>query len=349
MQEKLKKEIKIKFTIESQDAVKALEMLGKGYSSTAEKSAKFVTGNNEVSKSLAGISGTSFIVNQAFAKINTPFDKPVEPPVSDSTSGNTANPTASVSSSGKLVNPPASVSMPDISAGERSGGINEYENARKKYKNLSNLAAQYSDSIHKIDEQDEQHKLKITGRTLKSVEGLLSKHTTAYKAFVVASTLMDTFQAAEAAYKSAAEIPLVGFIMAPAVAAAATIAGMQIVNKVSAVQVPGYAKGGAVIGENGPEIIAPFQDYASGQAKLITMTMLTLKNEITTRNLSPMRDEQAGSNSSDNFELLKEMKQLNKNFEKHAQRPLVAKAYLDDREAKKIYNRGSAINNKSKI
>ena len=172
-------------------------------------------------------------------------------------------------------------------------------------------------------------RLKITGQTLKSVEGLFAKHTTAYKAFVVASTLMDTYQATEAAYKSAAEIPLVGFIMAPAVAAAATIAGMQLVNQISAVPIPAYAKGGAVVGENGPEIIAPFQDYASGQAKLISMTMMALKNEMNSGSL--VNQIPAG-----NSELLNEVKALNKNFEKYSQNPVIARAYLDDREAKKF-------------
>jgi hypothetical protein len=96
------------------------------------------------------------------------------------------------------------------------------------------------------------------------------------------------------------------------------------------------------VGEKGPEIIAPFQDYASGQAKLISMTMMTLKNELNGRSLT-------NQIPSDNPELLNEIKLLNKNFEKQAQRPVVAKAYLDDREAKRIYNRGSAMNSKSKI
>ena len=316
MQENLNKEIKIKFNIDSQDAIKALNLIEKGYSGITEKSTKIASGNNQISKSLKEITGASHLVNQAFSQLNNSFDK-----------------SANLSSA----SPIAGTSVRDY-----SGTANEYEIARKKYKNLSNLAVQYSNSIHKIDEDDKQHKVKITNQTLKSVEGLLAKHTTAYRAFVVASTIMDTYQAAEAAYKSAAEIPLVGFIMAPAVAAAATIAGMQLVNQISAVQIPGYAKGGTVVGEKGPEIIAPFQDYASGQAKLISMTMMTLKNELNGRSFT-------NQIPLDNPELLNEIKLLNKNFEKQAQRPVVAKAYLDDREAKRIYNRGSAMNSKSKI
>lgn len=317
MQENLKKEIQIKFTIDNQDALKALNLIDKGYAGLADKSVKLSSGNKEISKSLMGITGASHILNQALAQLTNSFDK--------------------------SANMSPAVSNTDASVRDYSGTGKEFEIAKAKYKNLSNLAVQYSNSIHKIDEEDKQHKVKITGQTLKSVEGLLAKHTTAYKAFVVASTIMDTYQAAEAAYKSAAEIPLVGFIMAPAVAAAATIAGMQLVNQISAVQVPGYVKGGAVVGEKGPEIIAPFQDYASGQAKLISMTMMALKNELNNRNLITHIPEDKNS------ELLNEVRTLNKNFEKHAQQPILAKAYLDDREAKKIYNRGSAINRKSLI
>jgi hypothetical protein len=315
MHDNIKKEVRVKFTIDSQDAIKALNLIEKNYTAIAEKHAIIAAGNNEIATSLKGISGASQIVNQAFTQVNNSLNKSEQYSVPDA--------------------------IPGLPAGTSNLSGDEYSLAKKKYKNLNTLAAQYSNSMHKIDEEDKQHKVKITSQTLKSVEGLLQKHTTAYKAFVVASTIMDTYQAAEAAYKSAAEIPLVGFIMAPAVAAAATIAGMQLVNQISAVQIPGYAKGGTVVGENGPEIIAPFQDYASGQAKLISMTMMALKNELHERSFA--------THPENNYELLKELKLLNKNFENYSQNPVLARAYLDDREAVKIYNRGSAINRKSKI
>jgi hypothetical protein len=316
MQEKLKKEIQVKFTIDSQDAIKALNLINKEYSGIAEKSPKIVSGNNEISRSMMGVKGASQFVCQAVGQVNNSFDKNTQISPVDSVAG-----------------------VPDHN---NSASGSDLESAKKKYKSLNLLATESSRSIQKIDEGDMLHKIKTTDRTLKSIEVLFAKHTTAYKAFVVASTIMDTYQATEAAYKSAAEIPLVGFIIAPAVAAAATIAGMQLVNQISSVQIPAYAKGGAIVGENGPEIIAPFQDYASGQAKLISMTMMTLKSELNSRNyVSPV--------TADNEELLNEVKILNKNFEKYSQSPVIAKAYLDDREARKIYNRGSAINRKSKI
>jgi hypothetical protein len=273
--------------------LEALNLLGKEYSGLADKSAKIVSGNNEVSKSLKGITAASQAVNQTPGSVNN-----------------------------------------------KNTGI--YETDKKKYKELNGLAVQYSKSIQKLDEEDNFHKIRTTSRMLKSVGALLAQHTTAYKAFVSSSTIMDTYQAAEAAYKSAAEIPLVGFILAPAVAAAATIAGMQRVNQINATTVPGYAKGGAVVGENGPEIIAPFQDYAAGQAKLITMTMMALKTELNNRN--SFNAAPAG-----NSDLINEVKTLNKNFEKYSQNPVAARAYLDDREAKKIFSRGYAIDRKSKI
>lgn len=312
MQADFKKEIQIKFKVDNRDAVEALNLIGKEYSGLADKSAKIVTGNNEVSKSLKGITSASQLVNQALGGMNNSMYK-----------------SANLYANG-------------IDAGQNNKNTSGYETTKKKYKDLNGLAVQYSKSIQKLDEEDNFHKVRTTSRMLKSVGALLAQHTTAYKAFVSSSTIMDTYQAAEAAYKSAAEIPLIGFILAPAVAAAATIAGMQRVNQINATPVPGYAKGGAVVGENGPEIIAPFQDYAAGQAKLITMTMMALKTELNNRN--SFNADHAG-----NTDLLNEVKALNKNFEKYSQNPVAARAYLDDREAKKIFSRGSAIDRKSKI
>jgi hypothetical protein len=316
MQENIKKEIHIKFAIDSRDAANALNLLDKQYSGIADKSSKISAGNNGISSSMAVIASAAQLAKQAFTQLG--------------------------SQAGPIIKPLPAETVRGASAVNISPVNNEYDTAKQKYKNLNGLAAQHSNSIHKLDEENAQHKIKITEHGLKSVEKLLAEHTAAYKAFAVATAIMDTYQATEAVFKSAAEIPLVGFILAPAVAAAALIAGMQRVNQISAVQVPGYVKGGAVVGEKGPEIIAPFQDYASGQAKLIAMTMLAVKNELSNSNSAA--NVYAGSP-----ELLDELKLLNKNLENYSRAPVIAKAYLDDREAKRIYNRGSAINRKSKI
>jgi hypothetical protein len=158
----------------------------------------------------------------------------------------------------------------------------------------------------------------------------------------MASTLalIDTYHAAIAAYKSAADIPVVGFVLAPVAAAAATIFGLQQVAAINSEKVTGYARGGIVVGENGPEIIAPMDSYAQGQTQLILSTMATLKNE--------MRGGNYTSNyTTDNTSLIAEIRSMNSKLENIASRPSIA--YLNDREASKIYNKGNGINRRSKL
>jgi hypothetical protein len=130
----------------------------------------------------------------------------------------------------------------------------------------------------------------------------------------------------------------------PQIAMGVTIAaGLAQAAVITAQKLPGYKKGGAVVGEDGPEIIAPFQDYASGQSKLIAMTMMTLKDEIRSGRSS-------GSSSSigltgDYGDIKAALNKLNK----HLDDGISARAYLDDREAKRVNSRGAALNRRAKL
>ena len=137
MQQNLKKEIQIKFTVDGQDAVKALNLINKEYSAIAEKSSKIVSGNNEISKSLKGITGASQLVSQAFGQLNNSFDKSIQLSPAQSTSGTAVT--------------------------DNSGVGNEYEIAKKQYDDLNKLALQHSDSLQKIDDEGQNHKVKDHG------------------------------------------------------------------------------------------------------------------------------------------------------------------------------------------
>jgi hypothetical protein len=79
-----------------------------------------------------------------------------------------------------------------------------------------------------------------------------------YKAFAIAETTINTYQAAVAAYKSAAEIPLGGPVAAPIAAAAAIAYGIAQVAKITSAGFGGGVSGGGASAPNLPSA------YSSG-------------------------------------------------------------------------------------
>jgi hypothetical protein len=125
-----------------------------------------------------------------------------------------------------------------------------------------------------------------------------------------------------------------------ALAAAMIAAGLTNVATIIAQPMPGYAKGGAVIGENGPEIIAPFQDYASGQSKLIAMTMMTVRDEIRSGRAS---NYAVGAYSNNDGQLLLAINKLNKNLENPIP-PRISKSAIQE-----MWRKGDGGNRRGKI
>lgn len=153
----------------------------------------------------------------------------------------------------------------------------------------------------------------------------------------IAATTMTTYKAAT----SALEPPPTGLgpVFGWPLMAAVIAGGLANVALIAQQKVPGYERGGIVVGEKGPEIIAPFQDYASGQSKLIAMTMMTLRDELRNPAVNASLD-------SDLIAINRELKELLKNIKEDG---ISARAYLDDREAKKITSKGNYLNNKTRL
>lgn len=127
----------------------------------------------------------------------------------------------------------------------------ELENNKLKYQDYANyeeikteLEKQHSIAKKEIALEEANTKLSIYANMFGNLRGLFGEHTLAYKAFTVFQTMIDTYQSATAAYKSTAEIPIVGPILAPIAAAAATIFGLGQVANIEKTPVPGYAEGG---------------------------------------------------------------------------------------------------------
>lgn len=101
----------------------------------------------------------------------------------------------------------------------------------------------------------------MLGQTTDDLKTALGEGNKAYKAFAIANAIMNTYQAAVAAYQSAAAIPVIGWIAGPVAAAAAVAAGLANVQKIrSAREQGGNLSAGQIstIAERGkPEVIMP--------------------------------------------------------------------------------------------
>jgi hypothetical protein len=142
----------------------------------------------------------------------------------------------------------------------------------------------------------------------------------------IASTIMSTYNAATAALKPAPDG--LGPIWGIPLAAATVVAGLANVAIIADQKLPGYAKGGIVVGEKGPEVIAPMQDYASGQADLVIRTINAVQ--------SSMQEISLGQGYGRDAELYGEMKKFNENIMLLAGRPVIA--VIDKNKASDIAN-----------
>jgi hypothetical protein len=85
---------------------------------------------------------------------------------------------------------------------------------------------------------------KVAANTLGTLAKAFKQNSKEYKAIASAQAVIDTYGAANAAYKSAAEVPLIGNILAPIAAGAAVVAGLINVRNINKA-----AKGGIVGGK----------------------------------------------------------------------------------------------------
>ncbi|MFO7446393.1 MAG: hypothetical protein R6W90_08500 [Ignavibacteriaceae bacterium] len=221
--------------------------------------------------------------------------------------------------------------------------VNEWEKKEKKKLDEEKKAAlshaKTSKQREKINEQFDAKEEALENEKQKKARERMATWFALQKAAGIASATVNTYQGAAAAL---APPPLgAGPIFGPILAAATIAAGMMNVAAIAMQKMPGYARGGAVIGENGPEIIAPFQDYASGQSKLIAMTMMTLKDE--------MRSGRIYSGGYPSLESDTELRNAVIDLSRQLKEGITARAVYDEREARRIDRIASRSNRRSKI
>lgn len=192
---------------------------------------------------------------------------------------------------------------------------------------ITNIHNWYAQQRTVIDLQQQQATLSNWSKTLGQLAGLFGKHTTAYKVLATAQVWIETYKGIAALY---APPPVgVGPALAPFMTAA--LLGMGAVQTANIMKQPtemkGFATGGILpAGKSGffegthNEIVAPEKDFIS------VVNEMVLKSQIAASN---------GFAGGSNSEFLNEIKQLNRNFEKYAERP--ARAFITQNDFNQGY------------
>jgi hypothetical protein len=164
---------------------------------------------------------------------------------------------------------------------DRERALNDYRRDQqleqyKDYANFEQIKTEITKEHSRVRTQIAQAEAEATLNTFSNVfstlSGIFGKQTFAYKMFATFKIMADTIQATMSAYKSALDVPFIGSVLAPIAAASAAAFGASQLAKINSLEVPAYAKGGVIVGENGMEIIAPAKDYAQGQALIALET-----------------------------------------------------------------------------
>lgn len=116
----------------------------------------------------------------------------------------------------------------------------EIDNAEQTGASIADINSKYAELNKQIEEVKNQNKLKLASQTFGSLATIFGEESKAGKAAAIAQTTIDTYQAATAAYKSMAGIPIVGPALGGVAAAAAVASGIANVKKITATKQPSY-------------------------------------------------------------------------------------------------------------
>ena len=111
-------------------------------------------------------------------------------------------------------------------------------------KKSKDLAKEEADFNKAMKEQDVQNALSAGSDILSSISSLVGEGTAVGKAAAIASTTIDTYQSANAAYKSVVGIPVAGPVLAPIAAGVAVASGLMSIKKIISTKTPGNKSAG---------------------------------------------------------------------------------------------------------
>lgn len=129
----------------------------------------------------------------------------------------------------------------------------ELENAEKTGADKALIQEKYAEQEKERQQAVKDFKVNSYSEGFENFAEVLGKESAAGKAAAVAATTIDTYQAATAAYKAMAGIPVVGPALGGIAAAAAIASGLKTVKQITSVKKPNIPKAarGAVIDING--------------------------------------------------------------------------------------------------
>lgn len=122
---------------------------------------------------------------------------------------------------------------------------------------LEGIRKDYAKKKIAIDKSVEEAKLMAFQSVFSQIKGLVGEQTALGKAAAIAETTINTYVAAQKAYSSMAEIPVVGTALGAAAAALAVASGLANVKKIAETNVK-YEKGGLLKGKSHNEGGIPF-------------------------------------------------------------------------------------------
>ena len=111
-------------------------------------------------------------------------------------------------------------------------------------KKSKDLAKEEADFNKAMKEQDVQNALSAGSDILSNISSLVGEGTAVGKAAAIASTTIDTYQSANAAYKSVVGIPVAGPVLAPIAAGVAVASGLMSIKKIISTKTPGNKSAG---------------------------------------------------------------------------------------------------------
>ena len=125
------------------------------------------------------------------------------------------------------------------------GELNKAEDfSFEKKKTIEKSLQQLSEERIEWDAMTQNEKLNLTKNTLNDLTKIAGEETAAGKAMAITSTTIDTFQSAQASYKSLAGIPVIGPALGGIAAAAAVAMGLKNIAAIRSANSSGASSGG---------------------------------------------------------------------------------------------------------
>jgi len=149
------------------------------------------------------------------------------------------------------------------------GELNKAEDfSFEKKKTIEKSLQQLSEERIEWDAMTQNEKLNLTKNTLNDLTKIAGEETAAGKAMAITSTTIDTFQSAQASYKSLAGIPVIGPALGGIAAAAAVAMGLKNIAAIRSANSSGASSGGGSTVSTPASTATPAPQMMSGAFEL---------------------------------------------------------------------------------